>query len=207
MSQIGAGMESYGAANNGYLPRAGRDQLRWLPSRSEESVSNSEGLFKLILGGYVRSESFQCPGGGSGTPAPLTVTTGMTDFPASRFINYSYQHALGATGVRRTDPSLAGVTETMAILADETPVFRNGKFWANRVSDPTSDNHAGAGQNVLYMDMHVEWTKTASVGVGGNNIYLAEGIYSYRGDETPVSPIDTFLLPAYCNKTCRESLR
>ena len=207
MAQIGTGMESYRSENNGYLPQAGRDQWRWLPSKNEESVSNSQGLFKLILGGHAPPESFQCPGGGSGTPATFAVTAGMTDFPASRFINYSYQHALGGGGVRRTDPSLAGVTETMAILADETPVFRNGKFWASRVSAPTSDNHAGAGQNVLYLDMHVEWTKTASVGVGGNNIYLAEGIYSYRGDETPVSPIDTFLLPAYCDKTCPASGR
>ena len=59
------------------------------------------------------------------------------------------------------------------------------------------DNHQGAGQNVLYLDGHVSWSDTAQAGVRGNNIFLAEGIFHYRGDETPAGPTDTFLLPAY----------
>ena len=45
--------------------------------------------------------------------------------------------------------------------------------------------------------MSVKFAKDANAGVRGNNIYLAEGIYQYRGEETPVSPTDSFLLPAY----------
>ena len=43
----------------------------------------------------------------------------------------------------------------------------------------------------------MEWAQTAEAGVMGNNIYLAEGVYEYRGDERPSTPTDTFLLPAY----------
>ena len=42
--------------------------------------------------------------------------------------------------------------------------------------------------------------------MNGNNIYIAEGIYTYRGDETPVSPTDTFLMPAYTSEEVIEPL-
>ena len=85
----------------------------------------------------------------------------------------------------------------MAILADSTPFYRNGGFEADQAATAASENHGRTGQNVLYLDMHVGWAKGPAVGVNKNNIFLAEGIYNYRGNETPVGPTDTFLLPAY----------
>ena len=41
----------------------------------------------------------------------------------------------------------------------------------------------------------MRWFTHAQAGVNGNNIWLADGIYDYRGDEKPTSPVDTFLLP------------
>jgi hypothetical protein len=45
--------------------------------------------------------------------------------------------------------------------------------------------------------MHVDFKKSPNVGVRGDNIYLAEGVYKYDGAETPTTPTDTFLLPAF----------
>ena len=85
----------------------------------------------------------------------------------------------------------------MAILADSTPLFPRGRFRRDRVNATAGDNHAGTGQNVLYFDMHVEWSRTAAAGVRDNNIFLAGEIREYAGDEKPADPTDTFLLPAW----------
>jgi hypothetical protein len=119
------------------------------------------------------------------------------DFPSATNIHYSYQHTVGPRDLRYTDPALAAVKGKMVILADSTPFFGNGQLQADQAASAASENHNRTGQNVLYLDMHVAWAKDPSAGVNGNNIFLAEGIYNYRGDETPVDATDTFLLPTY----------
>jgi hypothetical protein len=192
--QIGSALLVYANANSDYLPGADSAIARWLPDPSEPYVSNSTGLFKLIRSGYASPVLFQCPAVGGRS---FVAQAGMSDFPADEFVSYSYQHTLGPHALVRTDPKLSAVAEQMVILADSTPVFRNGRFRSDHVRAAASDNHRGKGQNVLHLDMHVEWSKTPSVGVEGNNIFLAEGIYDYEGKEAPTSPTDTFLLPAY----------
>jgi len=200
LGQIGAGVSAYASDNNEFLPAADSGYRRWLPSASQASVSNSEGLFKLIAGGYVRPGVFQCPG----LPAPpetsFVVQAGMTDFPKGEFVCYSYQHTLGPNAIRRSHSRLVAVAESMVILADSSPLFHQGRFCRDRIRDPASDNHQGTGQNVLFFDLHAEWARTVFAGVMGNNIYLAEGIFDYRGDEAPAGPTDTFLLPAYSRR-------
>ena len=85
----------------------------------------------------------------------------------------------------------------MAILADNSPVFNGGRFQADCLGRQAGDNHDSTGQTVLYMDMHVDFKAKPSVGVGGNNIYLADGVTDYKGNEKPAGPTDSFLLPAY----------
>jgi prepilin-type processing-associated H-X9-DG protein len=55
-----------------------------------------------------------------------------------------------------------------------------------------SRNHEGRGQNVAYVDGHVEWRNTPASGVGGDEIYankagVAEG--------SPLAADDSVLLP------------
>ena len=45
--------------------------------------------------------------------------------------------------------------------------------------------------------MHVSWADRATVGVGGDNIWLAQGVYQYKGTELPASEADSFLLPSF----------
>lgn len=196
--QIGYAINSYALSNDNVLPAAdAAASQRWLVGPSEPAASNSSGLFKLVKQEYVNPEVFQCPA----CPAPadrgFVVQAGMTDFPAGRYISYSYQHTLGPGRAIRLDPKLENVADSMAIFADATPLFKNGRFIPARVNSNASDNHGGAGQNVLYLDGHVTWQDNARVGVHNDNIYLANGIIQYRGDEAPASETDSFLLPAY----------
>jgi hypothetical protein len=196
-AQIGAGASMYANANNGFLPCTGAPQGRWLPAEGQKATSNSIGPFKLVIAGYVPPAMFQCPAAGGGSAAGFAVQAGMNDFPAGKFITYSYQHTLGTNGLSLSNPALAKATKDMAIMADETPLFAGGRFHPERLNTPRSLNHGGRGQNVLYLDMHVQWAGSPNVGVDGDHIYLVKGITNYRGDEAPAGPTDSFLLPSY----------
>lgn len=195
--QIGVGLRTYANANGGWLPAASGVSRRWLVGGNQPAVSNSAGLFRLVRCGYVSPRPFRCPGSPSGAEGGFDVTPERKDFPNGGTISYSYQHTVGAEGFPRPRTVLVRATSSMAILADETPVFRNGRFLRDRVGAAAGDNHDATGQSVLYLDMHVEFQPGADVGVDGNNIFLADGIYDYQGDERPVHATDTFLLPAF----------
>lgn len=201
IGQIGSALQSYANENGQRLPTVGGRDLRWLPGQ-DRTISNSEALFKLISGNYAPASLFECPA--VADSRTFHVTPGMDDFPDAKTVHYSYQHAIGPRELSFNNPALAGVKANMVILGDSTPLYRDGGFDAQdaqQAGTTSSENHARTGQNVLYLDMHVRWVKVPTVGVNGNNIYIAEGIYNrYRGDETPNGPTDTFLMPAYTPK-------
>jgi len=194
VARMGSALLTYANKNGGYLPTAGTPGRRWLPTSSQPAVNNSKALFRLVRTGYVEPGAFQCPAVGGES---FAVQAGMNDFPSARCITYSYHYSLGPRGLNLQDRRLSGVKANMAVLGDSTPVFAGGRFRAERVRTAVSDNHGGAGQNVLYLDMHVDFKRRASVGVMGDNIYLVQGVFEYDGEEAPTSPIDTFLLPAF----------
>lgn len=195
VGQIGTALGSYANANDGYLPAVEGKQAQWLPAEGKSAVSNSVALFKLINGRYASSPVvFQCPAIGGSS---FQVTAGMTDFPAGKYVGYSYQHSIGKYRLRQNDPVLSTVAKEMAILADSSPLFDDGRFHRDRMNVLGSDNHRWAGQNVLYLDQHVAWSEKPDVGVNGDNIYNAQGVTDYAGNEVPASMTDTFLLPSY----------
>lgn len=193
-SRIGTAMMSYANRNEGRLPSTTAANGRWLPTDDQPSVSNSRALFHLIREKYLQPPTFQCPAVGGDS---FTVQPEMTDFPGAKFISYSYQHSIGPKGLSLEDKRLQVVKASMAILADSSPVFNGGRFRADCLGRQAGDNHDNTGQTVLYMDMHVEFKDRPSVGVAGNNIYLADGVTEYKGDEKPAGPKDSFFLPAY----------
>lgn len=194
VARIGPAILTYAHNNGGYLPASGGPGRRWLPTASQPAINNSIALFKLVRTGHVEPRTFQCPAVGGDS---FAVQAGMTDFPNAKCIGYSYQHSLGTKGLWLEDPRLSGLKTNMVILGDSTPVFAEGRFRADRVSTALSDNHDRMGQNVLYLDMHVDFKRRPSVGVMGDNIYLIQGVFDYQGEETPASVTDTFLLPAF----------
>ncbi len=192
VGRIGSAILSYANANNDYLPSASQADSRWLASPGRAASSNSSALFKLVKGGYESPVIFQCPATSSGS---FVVQSGFADFPEARYVNYSYQHTLGSGGLNRL--RLRDVADDMAILADNTPVFEGGKFNPSQIEATASRNHSRQGQNVLYLTGAVRWAQNAEAGVGGDNIFLANGVFEYDGDETPSTETDTFLLPSF----------
>jgi type II secretory pathway pseudopilin PulG len=197
MGQIGTAVSSYASENAEFLPAAMDQKAQWLPAGNQPTVSNSSALFKLVRRGLASASAFQCPGVGSGG---FAVQDNMTDFPGAKYINYSYQHSLSPEGQLRRDRFSPKEQESMAIAADQSPIFTGGQFHAERVDAPTSENHRSAGQNVLYLNSAVRWVNQPNVGVNGDNIFRAGTLTNYTGNETPASRLDTFLLPATYQK-------
>lgn len=191
LGQIGTALNHYANENDDTLPGSPVAAGSWLPRPGQPRASNSAALFQLARLSFAEPDVFQCP---ATSARPFAVVAGMTRFPSAEAISYSYQYALGGP-IRRSDPQLARVAEQMAIGVDSTPLFRNGVFRPEKVRSRVSENHPGGGQNVLYLLGHVRWVTHCEVGVNGNNIFLAEGIYNYTGNEVPTSKTDSFVLP------------
>ena len=199
--QIGVSLGHYASDHKGLLPAIGASNAAWLVGgAAPDRISNSRNLWALIHnpGGrpYASAAIFQCPAGGE-TRSIRGKLAGMVDFPGREYISYSYHNGVNAKPLRRSDEVLRGVAADMAILADQTPMFVNGRFEPMRLGCANSLNHGRRGQAVLYLDMHVAWTECATVGVNRDNIWLVQGISSYRGIERPASRTDSFLLPSF----------
>ncbi len=190
VGRIGAALKTYALDHDEMLPSVKTQRKRWLGGTGEHTESNSQALFKLLSDGYVQSPVvFQCP---SVAGSSFAVEKGMSDFPAPELVSFSYQHSIG-----REIALGSNYARQMAILGDQTPVFDSNGFRREEAHSPISHNHGGAGQNVLYLDGHVEWASESDAGVHGDNIYLVRNVREYDGSEAPVDTTDTFLLPSW----------
>jgi len=199
VGQVGTGMKNYAMDNGDSLPLADTSNTTWLPGDGRKPASNSAGLFHLISGRYVPTGVFQCAADGEAAGEAFALSARMTDFPAAKYISYSYQHSLGVKPLSQASTDLAPVAEEMAVLSDKTPVFEDGQFQARFLSRPgtSSRNHGRTGHNVLYLDWGVRWRERATVGVNEDNIFLVQGKKEYNGTEAPANATDSFLLPAW----------
>ena len=199
VGQIGTGMKKFAMDNQDNLPLAHESNAAWLPGVDQKPVSNSAGLFRLVKGYYAPGAVFQCAADQDAAGEVFGVDAKMNDFPAAKYISYSYQHSLGSEAISRNNTTLAPVVAEMAVLSDKTPVFEGGQFQASFLSRPRSSsrNHGRTGHNVLYLDWGVKWSDRATVGVNGDNIFLVQGKKEYNGTEAPASATDSFLLPAW----------
>ena len=193
VGQIGAAISSYASSSGELLPSAVTPKGQWLAAGNQPAVSSSSALYKLVILGLAPGPVFQCPAVGRGG---FVRQEGAQDFAGPQFISYSYLHTNGPDGPLKRDQFSTDEAEQMAILADQSPLFKNGQFSAQGVQAATSENHGDAGQSVLYLNPSVRWTNEATVGIQQDNIFLAGNTTTYEGNEAPTSRRDTFLLPA-----------
>jgi len=158
--------------------------------------SNTSGPWMLVVAEYGPPSVVLCPDAADHLCHEATFDYyKVRDFRGDRFCGYSFQNELGAyqTGARSSSQ--------LAVAADANPMRRDyyakaspgGKTDARMAGKPTwtpneerptwrgalegpwelnSPNHAFRGQNVLYLDGHIEWTDTPYCGIGGDNLWL-----------------------------------
>jgi len=132
-------------------------------------------LWMLILGNSATPKLFVCPST-SDEPDPATDALAYYDFRSSVNLSYAYmfQHS-PATGppARQFPLSTAGDDPAFPIAADANPYVK-GKVESGPLDDRksqwkgNSNNHTNReGQNVLFLDSHVDFAKTPDVGPSG----------------------------------------
>ncbi len=228
LRQIGQGILLYANENHGNYPRtsykAGGANTKGTgiacddPFKAAGKPSNNDltaPFFLLIRTEDITPEVFICPssncdkdtyGGGTNT---AMVRSNFTDW--TRNLSYGYANPYpDSTAVSRGYKLNQTIGAEFAVAADRNP----GQSSPFDVQIPTetsstkdmkkanSDNHQGAGENVLFGDGHVDWSQHPFVGVRKDNIYTKSG--STDGSKTtgggievgsPVWAGDTVILP------------
>ena len=139
----------------------------------------------------VRPKSFICPADPLAEPLTLAEEEieELDDFPSVANCSYDSHNVAGS-------PIRIDSSPTMPIYADRNPLFAGNQFHADQDPLRNSPSHDdGAGQNVLFLDGHVEWMKVPVYGNHQDNIWSVEGVEDYRGDEFPKRPDDAFIIP------------
>ncbi len=135
------------------------------------------------------SEQSACAGG--------ELTPDDHDWHTYEQVSYSYQNQY------TNEPVRSDLHPRMAVLADKNPLFtvRHGRliFDRSKPLEASSHGHAHRGQNILTLDGTVTWTVRPVVvspdSQREDNIWLANDIDHYEGNEQPGSADDSFLVP------------
>lgn len=181
-------------------------------------------LWLLVRGNYISSEFspasavFTCPST-SDFVDPVTDAQGApvgavqrSNFRGPRNLSYSYSSPFSnASGYAL---KLDFIARGFVLLADKNPGSNREREASPvtadapplQIASANSVNHRRAGQNVLFGDMHVEFTTTPYCGVNGDNIYTAAATPStqptipatqgFLGRSVlPSGPTDSYLVP------------
>ena len=196
MATVGKAFAQYAADYAGAMPRGrivpdsnwyhvGWTRFDWQPIKA-----NSANLYLLARGRYVEPATLACPANES---APRIMTADLRDWPTASAVSYSYQNQF------RPRAAQLAKFPRMALLADKNPRFEthDGMTLTYHKSMPmslSSQTHGRFGQNVLFADGSALWYLMPSL-ANGDNIWVADGIEDYEGNETPSREDDVFLVP------------
>jgi prepilin-type processing-associated H-X9-DG protein len=165
LRRLYTGLKEYSDRHNNQFPDV---------ARAAASPRNVAGLLVPILKQdkiFTGQVSFACPAGGGPQSCPWTLSDlqamdpeefrrSLNSLAACYAYSLGYRSADGVVGLRY-DPSKP--IHRVPLMADCPP------------ADPLSGNspdHGGKGQNVLFMDGHVEFCTARTVGVGGDDIFV-----------------------------------
>ena len=192
LAMLGTAFGQYAANNSGLLPSISVPaDHNWLPRsmtghahRSADAHCNLANLAPMLDARtrYTAWTRMICPA----VPG-VSVTRGGTH-PAWSNVGYSYIDELSDYHHHWVQGG------HVAIMADRNPLFYDGGV---RQVNVNSWNHARRGQNVLYDDGGVFWTRTPDVGPRHDNIWTLGNppILVYSGMEEPTSRYDIILVP------------
>jgi hypothetical protein len=196
----------------------------------QRNTGNAGNLYLLIRLHLASPDVFVCPASGdvpafepfnngrfsflAFQAESIALTTQEQEFlqrHATRHCSYSYHNVLGMADSAGNVTAGSGALHMLwspadlAILADHNP-YTQLQGEARPCLDPTaaplanSLNHAGAGQNVLYMNGNVQWCETPACGaVLGHgtydNIYLPASGSATDPTNVPRNSKDSYLVP------------
>lgn len=199
------------------------DVIGWeLTSEKTNANSNSRNIFLAVRLGYIEPNMLTCPSTTDATADKASGSNDYYDFNVGNGSNYknklSYSYHLQFAGNTSGDvgyPIRSTSASGMALLADKNPcvvypgsAVGEGCLSASigkpsgvsSFSEANSENHSGDGQNVVFVDSHVEWTDKPTVGPDNDNIYTVwsgtdRENGTIAGASLPQDEEDSFLVP------------
>ena len=192
---IHSGMASYVAENGGQLPRvAMAPGSPWwkVGYQGAENHSNTRRAWLLVKQGYVSPERFICPGRQEGEDLNFDTleVARYNDFPGRAYVHFSMR--IGCPQSTESD-----MTGRRVIFADMNPLTEKlpTDFSAplrlrmeRELLTSNSRNHNQRGQNVLFCDGSVEFTRRRYTSISEDDIYtlseMADGC-EVSGHEVP----------------------
>jgi hypothetical protein len=203
LSGIYSGFRSYMSDHDGKMPCTGIQQGQpwWMIGNQDENASNTRRVWLLVKDGYVDINNFICPGNEQSRKLDLALSTinveKHRDFPTRWHITYSNR--------LRCPKSAIGETKGQTVLiADLNPLFENlPEDYSRQLSltlneelaNLNSANHKRSGQNVLFINGSVIFTKDRYTNISKDDIYTLKDTEIYRGIEVPRFDSDAFLAP------------
>lgn len=165
--------------------------------QGNENHSNTRNVYLLVRGGYTQTGDYICPGCPSGKAVRVSPSEAKTykDFPCRDSVTYSFQ-------VNCQRMKNGQVVCRKVVMADWNPLFEELPSDYNQplqvhltknLLTLNSINHKRHGQNVLFGDGRVQYTKTRLIGT--DDIYTLQDTDVYQGCEIPSCETDFFVAP------------
>ena len=205
MAGIHRALASYVADHDGQMPRVpmAPGSPWWkVGYQGADNQSNTRGPWLLVKQGYVDPNRFICPARPESRRLRFDTleVANFNDFPSATYIHFSIR-----IGCPQAKPQ--GLDGRRVILADMNPLSEklpsdySAEFTlrlCNELMTANSKNHNRRGQNVLFCDGSVEFTRRRNTSISEDDIYtlteMTDGC-EIRGCEVPSCETDAFLAP------------
>ena len=144
LKQIGLGLIMYANDNDEAFPLSG------------DSMTS----LNLLYPDYISErKSFKCP-----SDNLVTVASNSIIEPATKFLKNQCSYGYDNSHTMADDPGTAIASDRPANTAGNIPAGTNTPNHGGTTQAAGTADLAGIGQNVLYIDGHVEWVGTATAG-------------------------------------------
>ncbi len=225
---IGVAMMMYASANNGAYPRTRWDPDNPIPTQfTNWTATNpfgpngparndvSAAMFLLVRTQGLDTAVFTCPADIAQSwsyngNSPNT----SSNFPGPTYLSYSFQNCYpGPEAVKDKFAWTSPLKADFVVAADMNPgsqgvLTARPTFNQEVLNQANSYNHQRQGQNLLYGDLHVDWSSTCFAGVQQDNIYGAGRLnadgtidpIAYQIVAPPAHHLDSVLLPTAMGK-------
>lgn len=205
LGSIYGGLRSYVSDHDGLLPAAAvTPGSPWwkVGYQGQENYSNTRQAWLLVRQGYVDPSRFLCPGrpGGRTLNFDGFKIQNFNDFPSGAYIHFSIRIPCPTSNDR-------DLMQKRVLMADRNPLSEGLPSdlsalprlqLCEKLMTSNSRNHRNRGQNALFYDGSVEFTKARRTSISDDDIYMLRGMscgMEMRGCEFPSSDLDIFLAP------------
>jgi hypothetical protein len=198
LGSVGTAISTYATSYADQLPRINLPKdFKWFDPA--QNRARRPQLFLLVKSRYVDPALLVCPAV-SAKPVKPEKLDHLDDFLPSMVVSYSFQNLCGDQQFNEGPRRQRWVyPSTMAIMADQTPLFKDNTLVRDFNPLSSSPNHrdwfSKSGQNILGLDGSVKWQESPLVGLDKDNIWTVNKVRTYTGSEVPSDPTDSFLAP------------